>query len=167
MTVDVWSLGVIFAKMIPRIRKKPEDSLRKPPFIPMGPSEKHVVKAILVQHGWREGMTDIDGPPLPSLFDEFMTYDPDPATRVDTEELSPKNAVHPDAVDMLKKMLCFRWEDRWSCYELLAHPYMSSDSDDVKRTCPNFCRIRDELAQIQRPPRPPKEHRSQKPKDDD
>ncbi len=65
--MDVWSLGVIFAKMLPRR----VGSLRRPPFIPTGPSEKHIVKAILVQFGWREGMTDIDGPPLPSLFDEF------------------------------------------------------------------------------------------------
>lgn len=159
--MDVWSLGVIFAKMLPR----KVGSLRRPPFIPTGPSEKHVVKAILVQFGWREGMQDLgDGPPLPSLFDEFKCYDPNPATH--TEELNPGNAVHPDAVDMLRKMLCFRWEDRWSCYELLEHPYMSL-TDDAKKYCPTFARFKEHLASVPRPPRPPKEHRSAKPKDGD
>jgi serine/threonine protein kinase len=149
---DVWSLGVIFAKMIPRST----GSLRRPPFIPTGPSEKHMVKAILVQYGWSKGKTDIiEGDFLPSLFEEFRKYSKEPSKRSTEEDApSPANAVHPDAIDMLEKMLCFNLKNRWSCFELLNHPYMTDDSEDIRTNCPHFVQLREKMRTRVRPPVP-------------
>jgi serine/threonine protein kinase len=137
--LDIWSVGVMLAKMAPRLT-----GCRRLPFIPAGPTEKHIVKSILQGFGWKEGMTDMtpDIKTLPHLFDEFrIQKDGEPYDHMALDPLFP---------DFLKCLLAFQISDRYSADQALDHPFLKI-TEEVERRCPNYTAIRREYNSRVRP----------------
>ncbi len=138
--LDIWSIGVMLAKMFPRLNER-----RRLPFIPAGPTEKHIVKCTLQAFGWAEGMTDL--PPCTQqssgLFGQFLVQKED-------EPHNPE-ALDPLAVDLLRRMLAFQVSDRYSADQCVSHKFFEI-TDSVRATCPNFVRLKERYLGQERPP---------------
>ena len=118
--VDMWSIGCILGEM----------NMRKPMF--PGTSTMNQIEKVLEVTGRpsKEDVASMQNPKAAAIIESLK-----PTKRKNLKDLFP--TLHPDALDLIKKLLQFNPNKRLTVEQALAHPYLAQfHCDEEEIGCP-------------------------------